>query len=450
MSKNKNEESIKLDSLGSDMSGGDEDAYDPHLHREREAPTTNVETLIHILKGSLGTGILAMPEAFLNAGMINGTIFTIIIGAVATYGLHVLVNSTYLICKRLKIPFLSYPNAMKEALLLGPECLHKFAKCAGIVVDGFLIIYQLGICCVYVVFVASNLKDFCDYFGFHLQIQYHMLILLVPLCLFNSVRNLKRLTPFSTFANIITFIGFGIVVYFVVQDLDPIDTRKMIGTPYAFPLFVGTTLFALEAVGVIIAVENNMKTPKSFSGWFGVLNIAMFVIVSLYVGMGFLGYWQYGEHCLGSITLNLPSDVLGMVVRVIFSIAILISYALQCYVPIEMIWTTYMLPTNRIQNSNHQIIWEFALRFSLVFITFLLAVTIPLLGLFISLFGAFCLSALGLAFPAIIQMCARWPDNLGKYNWILVQDILFILFGILGLVSGTYSSVSEIVIKLTK
>lgn len=51
-----------------------------------------------------------------------------------------------------------------------------------------------------------------------------------------------------------------------------------------------------------------MKTPKSFGGWFGVLNISMTIIVALYIGMGFLGYWRYGDESKDSITLNFPSQ----------------------------------------------------------------------------------------------------------------------------------------------
>lgn len=58
----------------------------------------------------------------------------------------------------------------------------------------------------------------------------------------------------------------------------------------------------------MIALENNMKTPKAFVKPLGVLNIGMTIIVLLYVGMGFIGYWRYGEKSLPSITLNLPQD----------------------------------------------------------------------------------------------------------------------------------------------
>lgn len=52
----------------------------------------NKETLIHLLKGSLGTGILAMPYAFHNAGLILGFFGTLFIGSLCTYCLHVLVS----------------------------------------------------------------------------------------------------------------------------------------------------------------------------------------------------------------------------------------------------------------------------------------------------------------------------------------------------------------------
>lgn len=75
-----------------------------------------------------------------------------------------------------------------------------------------------------------------------------------------------------------------------------------------FPLFFGTTLFAIEAVGVVVALENNMKTPKSFGARFGVLNVGMTIITLLYAVFGFLGYWRYVEKSEDSITLNVPKN----------------------------------------------------------------------------------------------------------------------------------------------
>jgi len=51
-----------------------------------------------------------------------------------------------------------------------------------------------------------------------------------------------------------------------------------------------------------------MKTPASFGGATGVLNIGMTIITIMYVGMGFFGYVKYGEYSAGSVTLNLPNE----------------------------------------------------------------------------------------------------------------------------------------------
>ncbi|CAB3258820.1 unnamed protein product [Arctia plantaginis] len=76
---------------------------------------------------------------------------------------------------------------------------------------------------------------------------------------------------------------------------------------------------------------------------------------------------------------------------------------------------------------------------------FVLAVAIPRLGLFISLFGALCLSALGICFPALMEMCVSFPDKFGPGRIRLLKDIFLFIVGIVGLVVGTYTALDSIV-----
>lgn len=55
------------------------------------------------------------------------------------------------------------------------------------------------------------------------------------------------------------------------------------------------------------------------------------------------------------------------------------------------------------------------------------------------------MSALGIAFPAIIEICVMWPDKLGPGKVFLVKNILLIIFGVIGLIVGTYVSLVDIV-----
>lgn len=59
-------------------------------------------------------------------------------------------------------------------------------------------------------------------------------------------------------------------------------------------------------LGQVVALENNMKTPKSFGKPLGVLNVGMGFIVLLYVTIGAIGYVFCVSNCQDSITLNLP------------------------------------------------------------------------------------------------------------------------------------------------
>lgn len=55
-------------------------------------------------------------------------------------------------------------------------------------------------------------------------------------------------------------------------------------------------------------LENEMKTPKSFGGTCGVLNIGMISIIIMYVLMGLFGYLAYGSDIQGSISYSLNKE----------------------------------------------------------------------------------------------------------------------------------------------
>ncbi|XP_052752574.1 proton-coupled amino acid transporter-like protein CG1139 [Galleria mellonella] len=425
--------------------------YEPYDNRVVEHPTTNTETLLHLLKGSLGTGILAMPHAFSNSGYVVGSIGTIVIGVLCTYCIHILIDACYVLCKRRKVPSLTYTAAAEAALSEGPDWCKACAPYAAHVVNAFLLIYQIGTCCVYVVFVAENIQFvLTKQFGLEVQAIHVMAGILLPLILINWVRDLKYLAPFSAIANAVTIVSFGIILYYIFRVVPTFEGKSPVGELAKFPLFFGTVLFALEAIGVILPLENEMKTPRDFVGKFGVLNRAMISIIILYVGMGLFGYLQYGDNAQGSITLNLPSDkeVLASVVQCLLAFAIFITHGLACYVAIDILWNEYI--GCRLLNSKHRLIWEYVLRTTIVLITFGIAAAVPELDLFISLFGALCLSALGLAFPAFIQSCTYWYYvSRSERIRMIIKNAVVVIFGILGLVVGTWTSLEGIIHKFS-
>lgn len=181
--------------------------------------------------------------------------------------------------------------------------------------NSFLVVDLLGCCCVYIVFVAKSVKQVVDfhardseYLPHDLDIRVYMAVLLPLLIAMNMIRNLKYLAPFSMIANILVGTGMGITFYYLFQDIPSPSTRLPFAGITRLPTFFGTAIFALEGIGVVMPLENNMKTPTHFIGCPGVLNTGMLFVVSLYATVGFFGYLKYGDATKGSITLNLPED----------------------------------------------------------------------------------------------------------------------------------------------
>ncbi|XP_014211868.1 proton-coupled amino acid transporter-like protein pathetic isoform X2 [Copidosoma floridanum] len=419
------------------------DLYNPFENRRLTHPTSDVDTLIHLLKGSLGTGILAMPAAFKSAGLFFGLFATFFIGAICTYCVHILVKCAHILCKRTQTPSLGFAEVAEAAFLAGPEPAQKYARLAKATINTFLVLDLIGCCCVYVVFVSTNIKQVADnYMEYHWDVRIYMAILLPLLIAFSLVRNLKYLAPFSMIANFLIAAGLSITFYYIFTDLPSLKEVKKFSSVSQLPLFFGIAIFALEGIGVVMPLENNMKTPAHFIGCPGVLNIGMFFVVTLYSFVGFFGYLKYQEKTNGSITLNLDQeDILAQAVKIMIAAAIFFTYGLQFYVPMEIIWKNI-----RHLFSGEKMIAEYVIRIILVTFTVSMAIAIPNLGPFISLVGALCLSTLGLMFPSIIELVTVWEQErgLGYLYWRLWKNIFIIAFGILGLFTGTYTSLCEI------
>ncbi|XP_063222734.1 proton-coupled amino acid transporter-like protein pathetic isoform X2 [Bacillus rossius redtenbacheri] len=421
--------------------GGDRD---PLLDRDLEHPTSNLDTMIHLLKGNIGTGILAMPDAFRNAGLVVGTLGTLLMGVVCTHCMHVLVKCAHELCRRTQRPSLDFSGVVEAAFSTGPSHIRNYSHSSKVMVNVFLCITQLGFCCVYFVFVAANISEVVKhFFNVNLGVHTYLLIILVPMILLNWVNNLKYLTPVSLFAAVLTVAGLGITFFYLLQGLPRTSTVKAFASWKQLPLYFGTAIYAFEGIGVVLPLENNMKNPQDFGGCTGVLNTGMVIVAALYTSVGFFGYLKYGDAVkVGSITLNLPSgDILAQCVQLMMALAIFLSYGLQFYVPMNIIWP---LVKPRLQSERAQQLGQYALRTVLVTLTFGLAAAIPNLGAVISLVGAVSSSTLALIFPPLIEVITFWHVGLGARDWVLWKDLGIMAFGLCGFCFGSYISVCNI------
>jgi len=415
--------------------------FDPFLERNLEHPTTDCETLTHLLKASLGTGILAMPQAFQCSGLMTGIFATIFVSAVCTFCSYSLVKCAHVLYKRTKVTAMSYADVAEVAFANGPEWAKKFSSLTRQTVLWLLFITYFGTCSVYTVIIATNFRQV---YMFHvdtsLNLRCFIGMLLIPLVLLSFVPNLKYLAPVSMVANLLMAAGLGITFYYLLCDVPNINERPLVTQSIdRFPTFFCITVFAMEAIGVVMPLENNMKTPKNFLGFFGVLNTGMGGVTVVYILLGFLGYLKYGEETQSSITLNLPTnEIPAQLAKICIALAVFCTYGLQFFVCLEIAWTKIQESFEKVTNFHNYILRTVMVTFSV-----LIAIAVPTIGPFIGLIGAFCFSLLGIIAPVVIEF-ATFSDNVTV--WMTVRNVVLIVVGILALVFGTASSITEILV----
>lgn len=252
-----------------------------------------------------------MPLAFSCGGLWFSFVGTIFVGVICTYCVHILVECAHNLCHRLRKPSLGYASLAESAFSVGPICLRRYSKCARVVINSFLVVSMTGCSCIYNVFIAKNIEQVLEAVtDIRLDIRFYILFLTGPLILINLLRNWKLLAPMSIFSNIFLIIGISITMYYAVIDLpNPRERPAFVGWE-KLPIFVGISIFALEGIGVVMSLENDMENPTHFIRCPGVLHIGMGCVTVLYVVFGFCGYLKFGQHVEGSITLNLPHDEL--------------------------------------------------------------------------------------------------------------------------------------------
>ncbi|KAG8183937.1 hypothetical protein JTE90_006862 [Oedothorax gibbosus] len=412
--------------------------------------TSNFATLMHLLKGNIGTGILAMPSAVANAGLLVGTVGIPLLGVTCVHCMHLLVISSKTLARKLGGTSLDYPSTAEQAFRLGPARVQFLASTARFLVNLMLMLTQFGFCCVYFLFVSSSIFEVVTNLAgtSPLSTNAYMGLLLVPMVLFNWVRSLDKLSPASSAANILQTSGLCVVFYFLLSGPHSPHISPYAAPLKKLPLYFGTAMYAFEGIGVVLPLENAMATPEDFGGVNGVLNTGMVVVACLYTGVGFYGYLKYGDDVKPSITFSLPKGTVSELIRLMFAVAIFLSYALQLYVPINITWPflkeKFDLETRL--TTKFQLIAEYALRTVFVIITFVMAIAIPNLDHLISLVGALASSSLALIFPPIIELCTVWNSNITrrKFTLILIKDAFIIIFGIIGCVIGTYTALQAI------
>ncbi|GAB7359414.1 hypothetical protein MBLNU230_g6063t1 [Neophaeotheca triangularis] len=362
-----------------------------------------------LLKSFVGTGVLFLPRAFLNGGMLFSNLVLVFIALLSYYCFILLVSV------RLAVPA-SFGD-------MGGKVFGAYFKN---LINFSLVISQIGFASAYIVFVSENLQAFVlavsrcrDFIDVTWLILLQMVVFL-PISLYRNINNIQKMALAADL-----FICLGLL-YLYYYDIKTIVHQGGIADIQNFnyndwTLFIGTAIFTFEGVGLVIPIQTGMKDPKKFPT---VLAWVMLIISVIFISMGALSYAAYGSHTKTVIISNMPQDnPLVNGVQLIYSLAILLSTPLQIYPAIEITSQQLFSKTGKY---NPWIKWQKNIfRFFVVgLVTVIAWAGKNDLDKFVSLVGSFACIPLVYIYPPLMHHRA-----VATRSWQRWSDLALVVFG---------------------
>ncbi|EDK37766.2 hypothetical protein PGUG_01864 [Meyerozyma guilliermondii ATCC 6260] len=381
-----------------------------------------------LLKAFVGTGVLFLPKAFSNGGLL----FSIVV--LSTFGFLSYWCYLILVLAKRAVRVSSFADIGLK--LYGPWLQNLILTS--------IVISQIGFVAAYIVFTAENLRAFLtNVFGYqNLDIKWIIISQLVFLMPVSLVRDITKLSLSSVLANVFIFTGLIVIVYFTLfslvfeNQLTPGEGIYYLVNKDEFSLFIGVAIFAFEGIGLIIPIEESMIQPSHFPA---VLAKVLATVSVIMVCIASLGYMTFGAHTRTVILLNLPqSSIFIIATQLLYSIAILLSTPLQLFPAIRLIESKIFIRKGKYSSS---IKWgKNMFRWAFILIVALIALFGGKnLDKFVSFVGCFACIPLVYMYPPILHLksCCDYknatdPQDKNRKFWMsIVNYILTILGGLL-------------------
>lgn len=414
-----------------------------------EGTDSRVKIFANIFISFIGAGILGLPYAFREAGLVEGIIVMASVGAVSVKAMLLLIDckDKIVLEKALNHHGDTEKGAKKKAnsRSTSPQLLHSSYIDYGDVgyaalgvwgkwlVDVAIIISQIGFCCAYLIFITENLYSIFPRIP---QIAY-LFSLLVPLIFLCNLRHLKNLGFFSLFADFATIFAYGIVFYFDMEHFHLINFHIRNYSLEGLPFYLGVAIYCYEGAGLILSLEASVAKERKNS-FRGIFKLALVFTTMLYIVFGICGYLSFGPDTQSIITLNLPSGIFPFVVKGCLCFSLFFTYPVMMF-PVSKIMERMMCFSS--DESYTTFLLGCFLRSCLVLLTGVIVLLVPNFSTMMALVGSSCCPLLAFILPSIFHWKLFKSEN---GYWSLVLDIVLILLGIAGSLIGTRDAVSRL------
>ncbi|KAK6455561.1 vacuolar amino acid transporter 4 [Scheffersomyces xylosifermentans] len=424
---------------------GDEESL-PLLARERElqgndyinpkGTATDKKAYFLLLKAFVGTGVLFLPKAFSNGGLLFSILTLLFFGILSLWCYLTLVYSKIAtkVSSFAELGLKLYGNWLQRLILFS------------------IVISQIGFVAAYIVFTSENLRAFLStvtgYDTSEFDIVWFIIfqvIVLVPLSL---VRDITKLSLSAVLANLFILVGLVTILYYIFYEW-LVTNKGVLGSEIEyffneseFSLFIGVAIFAFEGIGLIIPIQESMVYPNHFPK---VLCQVIATISTIFVAMGTLGYLTFGKEIQTVIILNLPQkSPMIVLIQLLYSFAILLSTPLQLFPAIRLLESKLFFTSGKYST---RIKWLKNL-FRFIFVSLVAYVAFiggQNLDKFVSFVGCFACIPLVYMYPPILHLksCCKIEEGMEENEkrrryWLGILDYVLVVIGGVAMVYTTY------------
>jgi len=285
-----------------------------------------LSSVINLVNTIVGAGVLAMPRALSQMGILLGTFVIIWSGLCSGFGLYLQTRcARYL--ERGQASFfalsqLTYPNA---AVVFDAAIA---IKCFGVGISYLIIIGDL------MPGVVLGFREGAGEVGYlvdrHFWITAFMLIV-IPLSFLRRLDSLK-------YTSVIALVAIGYLIILVLAHFIKGDTLVDRGEVHvftwqgpvqalaSFPVIV----FAYTCHQNMFSILNEIRTPSAFRTT-AVVVASIGTACSIYILVAITGYLSYGDNIAGNIVAMYPPTTASTIGRAAIVVLVMFSYPLQVH-----------------------------------------------------------------------------------------------------------------------
>jgi proton-coupled amino acid transporter len=391
-----------------------------------QGDASNVQSFFTLLKAFVGTGIMFLPKAFKNGGMLFSSVTLVTVAVVTMLCFQLLLQ-----CRA------RYGGGYGE---LGEAIGGR--KLRSLILTS-ITISQVGFVCAGMIFTAENYKSFLAAVTPNKTVPLStnaligiQIVALVPM---SFIRNMSKLGPAALLADVFILIGLTYIYWYDISsmvDMGGFHPTVEAFNPRDFTLTIGSAIFTFEGIGLILPIQSSMKQPEYFNK---LLALVMLIITIIFTSVGVLSYGTFGERVNVELINNFPqSSKLVNAVQFLYATAVMVGEPVQLFPALRIIEGKIF--GHRSGKQNNLTKWKKnAFRTSMVLFTGIIAaVGASDLDKFVALIGSFACVPLVYIYPAFLHFKGVADTNLAKAG-----DIFMMVVGLVAMVYTTSITIAR-------